>query len=112
VFRTATRDVELAGTTIPQGATLAVLIGSANRDERRFPEPDVFDVSRDARGHLGFGFGEHFCLGSALARLEARVALEALVPALAGCERASAERELLDSFLVRGPRRLALRAAA
>jgi len=112
VFRTATRDVELAGATVPQGATVAVLIGSANRDERRFPAPDAFDVSRDARGHLAFGFGEHFCLGSALARLEARVALEALVPMLGRCERASAQRELLDSFLVRGPRRLELRAAA
>jgi cytochrome P450 len=112
VFRNTTRDVELAGTRIPANATIAVLIGSANRDERRFPEPDVFDVSRDARGHLAFGFGEHFCLGSALARLEARVALEALVPALAGWQRASAQRELLDSFLVRGPRRLELRAAA
>jgi cytochrome P450 len=112
VFRTATQDVALAGTTIPQGATVAVLIGAANRDERRFPDPDAFDVSRDARGHLAFGFGEHFCLGSALARLEARVALEALVPELARCERAGGARELLDSFLVRGPRRLELRAAA
>jgi len=57
-----------------------VLIGSANRDERRFANPDVFDVGREPRGHLAFGFGEHFCLGSALARLEARVALEALIP--------------------------------
>jgi len=112
VFRTARRDVAIAGTPVPEGATVAVLIGSANRDERRFPAPDAFDVSRDARGHLGFGFGEHFCLGSALARLEARVALEALVPVLGRYERASAKRELLDSFLVRGPRRLELRAAA
>ena len=76
VFRTATSDVELSGARLPAGANVAVLIGSANRDERRFPDPDRFDVEREPRGHLAFGFGEHFCLGSALARLEARVALE------------------------------------
>jgi cytochrome P450 len=113
VFRTATRDVEVAGVAIPSGGLVAVMIGSANRDERRFPDADAFDVARDPRGHLAFGFGEHFCLGSALARLEARVALEALVPELARVERSSPDRELVDSFLVRGPKRMPLiRAAA
>jgi cytochrome P450 len=112
VFRTATRETELSGGRIPAGATLAVLLGSANRDERRFSDPDVFDVRREPRGHLGFGFGEHFCLGAALARLEARVALEALVPALAGLERGDLGRERIDSFLVRGPKRLELKPAA
>jgi cytochrome P450 len=112
VFRTATREVELRGARIPEGATVALLIGSANRDERRFPEPDRFDVGRDARGHLGFGFGQHFCLGASLARLEARLALEALVPELVRVERASPDAGHLDSFLVRGPRRLELRRAA
>jgi cytochrome P450 len=112
VFRNVLADVEIAGTAIPKGAIVAALIGSANRDERRFPDPDRFDVGREPRGHLAFGFGEHFCLGSALARLEARVALEALVPELARVERASAGRELVDSFLVRGPKKLELRRAA
>ena len=112
VFRSTRSSVTIAGTPIPAGATLAVLLGSANRDERRFPEPDRFDVDRDARGHLAFGFGEHFCLGSALARLEAKAALGALVPALAGLERSDADRTLVDSFLVRGPQRLELRPAA
>jgi cytochrome P450 len=111
VFRTATRDAEIGGATIRAGANVAVLLGSANRDERRFPDPDRFDVDRDTRGHLGFGFGEHFCLGASLARLEARVALEALVPELARLERVG-RRELVDSFLVRGPKRLELRRAA
>jgi len=111
VFRTATRDVEIAGGTIPAGRLVAVLLGSANRDERRFADPDRFDVGRDTRGHFGFGFGEHFCLGAALARLEARVALEALVPELARVER-TAGRELIDSFLVRGPKKMELRRAA
>jgi cytochrome P450 len=112
VFRTATRELELRGARIPRGATVALLLGSANRDERRFPDPDRFDVGRDARGHLGFGFGAHFCLGASLARLEARVALGALVPLLGRVERTSPDRSRLDSFLVRGPRRLALRRAA
>jgi len=112
VFRTTTRDVEVAGTPIPAGSTVAVLLASANRDERRFESPDRFDVTRDARGHLSFGFGEHFCLGSALARLEAKAALAALVPELARLERATAAREMVESFLVRGPRRLELRRAA
>src|SRR5262245_57246028 len=111
VFRTATQDVELAGVRIPKGAYVAPLLGSANRDERRFPDPDRFDVSRNPQGHVGFGFGKHFCLGASLARLEARIALEALAPELPRLERRS-PRELVDSFLVRGPRRLALRPAA
>ena len=76
LFRTATQDVELAGTRIPKGAYVAPLLGSANRDERRFPDPDRFDIDRDPQGHVGFGFGKHFCLGASLARLEARIALE------------------------------------
>jgi cytochrome P450 len=112
VFRTVTRDAEVAGVAIPQGSIVAVLLASANRDERRFPDPDRFDIRRDATGHVAFGFGEHFCLGSAVARLEARVVLEALVPELARVERASASRELVDSFLVRGPKSLPLRRRA
>ena len=102
VFRTATRDSELAGTHIRRGAVVAALLGSANRDERAFPEPDRFDLERDTRGHLAFGFGPHFCLGAALARLEARVALEALVPELVRCKRVGDRTGLIDSFLVRG----------
>ena len=111
VFRTATQDVEIAGTKIPKGAYVAPLLGSGNRDERRFPHPDRFDVTRDAQGHVGFGFGKHFCLGASLARMEARVALEALAPELPRLER-ERPRPLVDSFLVRGPRRLELRRAA
>jgi cytochrome P450 len=111
VFRTATQDVELAGVKIPKGAYVAPLLGSANRDERRFPDADRFDVTRNPQGHVGFGFGKHFCLGASLARLEARVALAALAPELVRLER-EGPREVVDSFLVRGPRKLALRPAA
>jgi cytochrome P450 len=74
--RTATRDVELHGEKIRAGDKVLLLIGSANRDERVFPDPDVFDLRRDTSEHLSFGRGIHFCLGASLARLEARVALE------------------------------------
>ena len=63
------------GQAVPEGSFMLLLNGSANRDDRRFPNPDVFDIHR-AGGHLSFGQGLHFCLGSALARLEARVAFE------------------------------------
>ena len=112
VFRSATRDTEVAGTAIPKGATVAAILGSANRDERRFPDADLFQPGRDTRGHLGFGFGAHFCLGAALARLEATSALEALAPLLPQLECADTERGWLDSFLVRGPTRLRLQEAA
>ncbi len=110
--RQTTRDVERHGVTIPRGAHVVGLLGSANRDERRFPHPDRFDVTRDARGHLGFGFGNHFCLGASLARLEARVALEELVPSLPSRVRARPEVDFLDSYQIRGRAHLALRAAA
>jgi cytochrome P450 len=76
--RTTTRDVEVHGTTIPKGDKVVLIFGSANRDPRAFPDPDRFDVRRRSEGHLAFGHGAHFCLGAALARMEARVAIEAL----------------------------------
>jgi cytochrome P450 len=76
VARYVVRDAEFLGGTVPAGNALLCLVGSANRDERRFPEPDRFDIHRTPGGLLTFGFGIHFCLGAALARLEGRVALE------------------------------------
>ncbi len=106
VFRRATRDVELSGSKIPEGSGVMQMIGSANRDEERFPEPDRFDITRDASGHLGFGFATHFCLGSPLARLEARIALEGLLKRLPRLELLDPDCERVDSILVRGPKRL------
>jgi cytochrome P450 len=74
--RYVARDVEHYGTTVPEGSVMLLLTASANRDERVFPDPDRFDIHRKSRSHLAFGFGIHNCLGSHLARLEARVALE------------------------------------
>jgi cytochrome P450 len=76
VARYVTRDVEYHATTVPEGSAILLLLGAANRDERRYEEPDRFDVHRDLGQHLTFGYGLHFCLGAALARLEGRVALD------------------------------------
>ena len=74
--RYVTRDVEYYGQTVPAGSAMLLLIGSANRDERRYDAPDRFDIRRDIGQHLTFGYGLHYCLGAALARLEGRVALD------------------------------------
>jgi cytochrome P450 len=73
--RYVTRDVEHHGRVVPQGSVLCLLTAAANRDERHFPDPDRFDIGRRIDHHVTFGFGIHFCLGAALARLEGRVAL-------------------------------------
>jgi cytochrome P450 len=74
--RYVARDVEHYGQTIREGNVIVLLNGSANRDERRFPDGDRFDIHREIGQHLSFGYGLHFCLGAALARLEGRVALD------------------------------------
>lgn len=74
--RTTTRSVEWYGETVPERSRILLVTGSANRDEREFPDPDRFDVERPPHVALGFGHGIHFCLGAHLARLESRVALE------------------------------------
>ena len=72
-------DVEYHGVTIPEGAALLMLMASANRDPRKYDDPDVFDIHRADVSHITFGFGLHYCLGANLARLEGRVALEELL---------------------------------
>ncbi|OIN81097.1 cytochrome P450 [Mycobacterium malmoense] len=78
ITRVATRDTELAGVPIPAGSSVMPMLGSANRQEDRYPDPDRFDIFRPARAHIGFGHGVHVCLGMHLARLEMRVALNLL----------------------------------
>ncbi len=74
--RVVARDVEHHGERVAEGSVMLLLNGSGNRDDRRFPEGDRFDIHRDFAHHLSFGYGIHFCLGAALARLEGRVALD------------------------------------
>jgi Cytochrome P450 len=74
--RYVTRDVEHYGEVVPEGSVIVLLTASGNRDERKFPDADRFDIQRKIDHHLAFGYGIHFCLGAALARLEGRIALD------------------------------------
>ena len=113
VVRRTTADVEVAGQRVPANTHVVAILGSANRDERHWgPTAAEFDVTRNPQGHLAFGFGNHFCLGAALARLEARIALEALLDELPRRERSEPRVEHIDSFMIRGPKRLLLRRTA
>lgn len=77
--RWTTRDVEVRGTVIPAEQRVILVTGSAVHDERKYPDPDTFDIHRDIDRHVSFGFGRHLCLGASLARLETRVAFEELL---------------------------------
>jgi cytochrome P450 len=100
--RTATEDVPLHGGVIPAGDRVLLLVGSANRDERVFPDPDRYDLDRDTSQIASFGVGRHFCLGASLARLEARVALEELVARVADYEIDADRARRVHSVNVRG----------
>jgi cytochrome P450 len=100
--RTTTRDVTMHGETIPAGAKVALIFTSANRDERKYKDAESFDIRRNARDHLGFGGGLHACLGAALARLEARVAMEEILAALGRFEVEESGLERMHSPSVRG----------
>ncbi len=78
ILRRATRATEIAGVAVEEGADVALLLGAANRDVRKYKHPDRFDLFRESRQSVGFGFGVHVCLGMHLARMETRVALDTL----------------------------------
>lgn len=106
LFRNATHDTRIGTTEIPAGAPLMACYASANRDASVFADPDRFDVTRDARRHIAFGRGLHFCLGANLARREARIAIEQLLPVLPRLERARPGRDWVDNWFLRGPQTL------
>jgi len=109
IFRQTACDTELRGVKIPEGKLVMLLLGSANRDEAWLPDAEKFDITRELKGHIGFGFGTHFCLGSSLARLEAKVALETLFSRCANLRRTENKFEWIDSLILRGPKSLPLR---
>jgi hypothetical protein len=111
-YRFTTEDVELGGVTIPAASAVQLTLGSANRDEARFPDAARLRIDRDAGGHVAFGHGIHFCLGAPLARIEGEVALSALLRRFPRLELAVAPAELVyrRSTLVRGLRALPVRA--
>jgi cytochrome P450 len=106
VAREVTEPVTVGGQTIPAGRVVFLMLGSANRDPAVFPDPDRFDIHRaNARQHLAFGSGRHFCIGAELARLEAAVALEVLVPVLLKLQLAG-EPEWAPNLALRGIKKL------
>lgn len=103
MYRVSVADTTLADTQIPAGAPVVAWIGSANRDERQFQQPARFDIDRGQVRHLAFGHGIHFCVGAPLARLETRIALEAILSRLPGLTLPPGSRlERMDSTIVYG----------
>ncbi len=113
LMRFAAADTSISGTPVEAGAMVAVLFGAANRDPAQFQDPDRFDVGRTPNDHLAFGEGIHFCLGAPLARLEARIAFEAIVERCAKIQLADpgAALSYRGSFITRGLRALPLAVA-
>ena len=107
--REATVDLEIREQPIAAGDELLTLLGSANRDELHYPDADVFDLDRRPDDHLAFGIGKHFCAGSRLALLEARVGCNAILDRLPELEAAAGESSHVIGFAFRGPDRLPVR---
>jgi hypothetical protein len=102
------KDVTLHGQAMRAGDFLCLAYGSANRDERQFPNPDVYDITRKPRGHLGFGGGVHACLGTAIARLSVKIAFEELHKVIPNYTRAEESLQWMPSSTFRSPLRLEL----
>jgi cytochrome P450 len=107
MFRATARELELDGTAIPANKLIVAVIGAANRDPRRFPDPHRFDIAREPNAHVAFGHGIHFCLGAPLSRLEARIALGDLLERFSSFTLAS-DWAPRSSFHVHGPRSLSI----
>ena len=102
------KDTELHGQTMRAGDFVCLAYGSGNRDERQFPNPDVYDVRRKPRGHLGFGGGVHACLGTAIARLSVKIAFEEFHRVVPDYHRVHAQLPWMPSSTFRSPTRLDL----
>jgi cytochrome P450 len=102
LLRVARQPIELHGTTIDEGERVLLLVGSANRDESIFPDPDRYDIDRDTSKLVSFGSGRHFCMGAPLARLEARIALNELVSRVASYDIDADGIQRVHSINVRG----------
>lgn len=109
LYRQATRDVEIAGSLIPAGSSVMIMLAAANRDPDQFPNPNTFDLNRANQAHVAFGHGPHFCLGAALARLEARLALELLLSRFSSFTIGDNDIPWYHTLTVRGPARLPMR---
>ncbi|GEB23664.1 MAG: cytochrome P450 [Brevibacterium sp.] len=99
-FRTTTRDVPISGHVIPEGKKVLMFLGAANRDPRRWANPDEFDLGRDPSGHVAFGSGIHQCVGQHVARFEAASLLQALVPKIERIEFSTAPERKINNTLL------------
>jgi cytochrome P450 len=106
--RCLTRDTELHGKTMKAGDFVCLAYGSGNRDDRQFPNPDVYDIARKPRGHLGFGGAVHACLGTAIARMSAKAAFEEFHRVVPGYRRVRETLPWMPSSTFRSPLRLDL----
>jgi cytochrome P450 len=104
--RTALADIAVAGTTIPRGSPVILLLASGSRDPARFRDPERFDPDRQDNRHLGFGIGIHHCYGAPLARLEAQIALTELARRLENPRLVQDPPPYRQSATLRGPRQL------
>jgi cytochrome P450 len=107
--RYVTRDVEMHGSVIPEGAKLALLTGSAGRDERKYPDPDRYDIHRSLDRHVTLGYGAHYCLGAALARMESRVAIAEVLRRFPAWEVDRSAVTYVATNTVRGPSSVPIR---
>lgn len=106
------KDVELHGQTMKEGDFVCLAYGSGNRDERQYPNPDVYDITRKPRGHLGFGGGVHACLGTAIARLAVKIAFEEFHLVVPQYRRVADQLPWMPSSTFRSPLVLQLSTAA
>ena len=106
LIREAIEDTEIGGVAVGKGTTVLCNLASANRDERRFPNPDTLDIDREDKEHIAFGFGKHYCAGSRLALLEAEVGLNALLDRLPRLSAPPGEEFGIIGVRFRGPDRL------
>jgi cytochrome P450 len=106
--RSPLADIDVAGTTIPQGTSVVLALASGSRDPKRFHEPDRFDPTRPDNEHFGFGSGIHLCYGAPLARIEAETALGALLPRLATARLVQDPPLYRQNAMLRGPRHLSV----
>jgi len=107
-MRWAAEVVSIEGQTIQRGDPVVVVLGSANRDERRFEQPDVLDITREDKRNLGFGFGIHYCVGAALAKMEGQIAINTLLHRLPNLQLKEPAETLpwRVSILIRGMTRM------
>jgi cytochrome P450 len=106
--RITKKDVEIEGIVIPEGTRCGLMFAAANRDPRKWPEPDTFDIKRDLRGHVGWGYGVHACVGRTLAQMEAQALLGAIVKHIDSFESAG-DLEWWLTTIGHGPAKLPIR---